>query len=356
MGEVTTRERLQRLLEHGEPDRVAIWEAPWPSTIARWREEGMGDADYIDFFDLDRIILIYGIDNSPRFPAETIEETDEYRIYKTSWGATQKSLKRSASVPAVLDVSIRTRDDWFSLKDRMQYDDDRVPWGRLKSNWATWREQGAWIMPSGFFGFDVTHSFMVGTAECLIALIEDPEWITDMWDTQQDLHLRIFDRMWEAGYEFDGLRWPDDMGYKLSQFFSLDMYRDLLKPIHQRAIDWAHAKGIPAYLHSCGDVRPFIPDLVDMGLDMLNPLEVKAGVDPVAVKEEFGDRLMLHGGFNALDWDDIGKMEANVRENLPRLMKAGGYIFATDHTTPSNVSLEDFRHIVNVVKDVGSYA
>jgi uroporphyrinogen decarboxylase len=163
------------------------------------------------------------------------------------------------------------------------------------------------------------------------------------------------DRVWDAGYQFDELRWYDDMGYKQNQFFSLKMYRELLKPFHQKAVDWAHAKGIRAYLHSCGDIRPFIPELVEMGLDGLNPLEVKAGVDPLAVKREFGDRLLLHGGFNALLWNDVEEMEAAVRGDLPVLMEGGGYIFATDHSTPSNVSLQDFRRIVQVVKEVGRY-
>jgi uroporphyrinogen decarboxylase len=90
-------------------------------------------------------------------------------------------------------------------------------------------------------------------------------------------------------------------------------------------------------------------------VDGLNPLEVKAGVDPLAVKREFGDRLLLHGGFNALLWNDVEAMEAAVRENLPVLMENGGYIFATDHSTPSNVSLEAFKRIVAVVKEVGRY-
>ena len=84
-------------------------------------------------------------------------------------------------------------------------------------------------------------------------------------------------------------------------------------------------------------------------------LEVKAGVDPLAVKREFGDRLVLYGGFNALLWDNVEEMEAAVRRNLPVLMEGGGYVFATDHSTPSSVNLQDFRRIVHVVKDVGRY-
>ena len=86
-----------------------------------------------------------------------------------------------------------------------------------------------------------------------------------MWNHQLDVQLALLEMVWDRGYTFDSVFWWDDMGYKLSQFFSLAMYRDLLKPVHQRAIDWAHARGIKAHLHSCGDVRPFVPELVEIG-------------------------------------------------------------------------------------------
>ena len=92
-----------------------------------------------------------------------------------------------------------------------------------------------------------------------------------------------------------------------------------------------------------------------MGLDGLNPLEVKAGVDPIETKKNFGNDLLLHGGFNALWWNDLEHMKSMVREWLPIMMENGGYIFATDHSTPSNVSAEDFRTIIELVKKVGSY-
>ena len=134
---------------------------------------------------------------------------------------------------------------------------------------------------------------MVGTERVLLALAEDPDWMVDMWHTELETELALLDMVWEAGYTFDSILWYDDMGYKYNQFFSMRMYRNLLKPFHQRAIDWAHAKGIKAHLHSCGDVRPFVPELVEMGLDALNPLEVKAGMDPVLLKQQFGERAGL---------------------------------------------------------------
>jgi uroporphyrinogen decarboxylase len=134
------------------------------------------------------------------------------------------------------------------------------------------------------------------------------------------------------------------------------MYRELLRPIHQRAIDWAHAKGIKAHLHSCGDIRPFVPELVDMGLDGLNPLEVKAGMDPVQLKQEYGDELLLHGGINAVLWDDVDAITEEMRKVIPVVKENGGYVFSSDHSVPSSVSLENFRHIIEMAKTLGAYA
>jgi uroporphyrinogen decarboxylase len=145
------------------------------------------------------------------------------------------------------------------------------------------------------------------------------------------------------------------MGYKQNQFFSKRMYRSLLKPFHQKAIEWAHAKGIKAHLHSCGDIRPFIPDLVDMGLDALNPLEVKAGMDPRQLKQQYGRDLVLHGGINAVLWDQPDAIRAEMEAVLPVLKENGGYIFSSDHSVPSTVSLEDFRRIITLARELGSY-
>ena len=206
-----------------------------------------------------------------------------------------------------------------------------------------------------WFGFDVTHSWAVGTERLLMALVEQPEWVMDMFDTYLNTHLAIYDMIWEAGYTFDAAFWYDDLGYKLNQFMSVNMYRELLKPFHKKAVEWAHSKGMKTRLHSCGDIRPFIPEFIDIGVDSLNPLEVKAGVDPLAVKKKYGDKLVLNGGINAVLWPDFNVLSAEMNRLLPALKLSGGYIFSSDHSVPDSVSLESFRKTVNLAKQLGSY-
>jgi len=188
-----------------------------------------------------------------------------------------------------------------------------------------------------------------------MALIEDPEWCADMFNHYLDVNIALLDMVWDAGYTFDCAGWPDDMGYKYNQFFSLNTYRKVLKPVHKRAIDWIHSKGAKAHLHSCGDVNPFMPEFIEMGLDALNPLEVKAGMNPVELKKKYGSKLVLHGGINAVLWDDIDAIEAEMKRVVPVLKQGGGYIFSSDHSVPSSVSLENFRRITALAKQLGRY-
>lgn len=357
MSQMNSHERFRRMFAHQEADRVPVIDTPWEATIERWRREGMPpDASYVDYFDLDRFVSLQLTDNSPRYPQQVLSETESEITYTSAWGVTMKQWKHAASTPEFLDFTITGPDAWRKAKERIAPSHDRVKWDLLRANYKTWREQGAWIAPVVWFGFDVTHSWMVGTERLLLALAEDPEWIVDMWRTQLETELALLDLAWEAGYTFDSIFWYDDMGYKYNQFFSLRMYRNLLKPFHQKAIDWAHAHGIPAHLHSCGDVRPFVPELVNMGLDALNPLEVKAGMDPILLKQQWGKDLVFHGGVNAVLWDQPEAIQAEMERVIPVMKEHGGYIFSSDHSVPSTVSLEDFRRIVTLARQLGSYA
>ncbi len=352
---MTTKERFLRMFNHQEADRVPIIDDPWRGTIRRWQAEGMPkDVDWTDYFDIDKTASI-GVDITPRYEKKIIEDTPTYTIYTTGWGVTQKEFKEMDSTPEFLDFKVTTPEVWAEAKVRMTIDDSRIPWQILKDNYARWQAEGRWIEAEFWFGFDVTHSWMVGTETLLMAMIEEPEWCRDMFETYLDCCIGHFQKIWDAGYRFDSIRWPDDMGYKNTMFFSNDMYRELLKPVHKRAVDWAHEKGIYAHLHSCGNIMPRIGDLMEIGIDALNPLEVKAGMDPLKLKREYGDRLTLHGGINAVLWNDRDAIIDEIDRVVPVLKENGGYIFSSDHSIPNSVSLDNFRAIVSEIKRVGRY-
>ncbi len=350
MAGMTTHERILRTFQHADTDRVPICDYPWAGTLRRWRSEGMPPhADWRDYFGVDKRETIT-VDITPQFESRIIEKTDLYTIVTTPWGVTLKEFNQEDSTPQFLDFAIVTQEQWHQAKKRMTPSRERVNWRHLEQNYPQWRADNRWIQAGFWFGFDVTHSWMVGTQTLLIAMAENPQWVADMFHTYLDMCIAQFDMIWDSGYRFDSIYWPDDMGYKGTPFFSRAMYRQLLQPVHRRAVEWAHNKGIYAHLHSCGNIMPLLADIVDTGIDALNPIEIKAGMNIEQIKRDYGDRLVLHGGINAVLWDDHDQIMAEIEKTLPLLTRGGGYIFASDHSIPNSVSAANFRDIVDQVK------
>lgn len=355
MIELSSYERMKRTYEHKPIDKVPMIDVPWTSALLRWKKEGMPEtADFMEYFGLDKICK-FEVDNSPRYPAEVIGRQGEYKIYTTNWGGTVKeSLERVSSIEFE-KYQICDWDSWRKAKERITPDPDRIPWDLLSKNYKKWRDEGYWVRGRLWFGFDVTRSWVMGTVDSLYALMDEPELLSDMYNTQLDTCLALLDTVWDKGYTFDEVSWDEDMGYKNAQFFSVQTYRDIIKPVHKRAIDWAHKKGIFTHMHSCGNIIPLIPELLDIGLDALNPLEVKAGMQPEKIKAEFGERLMLRGGFDPQFWNNQPETEALIKQRLPVMMEGSGYLFSSDHSIPDTVSLDDYRNVVKTVKTVGKY-
>ena len=196
---MTTYERFRRMFEHREADRVPIIDSPWAGTLRRWHREGMPEGvDWRDYFGVDKVWSI-GVDITPRYEVKVLEDTDRYTIATTPWGVTLKNFKELDSTPEFLDYKVQTPEAWADAKARMTLEDDRIPWDALKKNYDRIRAEGQWIEAEFWFGFDVTHSWMAGTETALVAMVEDPDWVRDMFDTYLDSCIALFGRIWDAG-------------------------------------------------------------------------------------------------------------------------------------------------------------
>lgn len=356
MIKLTERERILRTYRRQEIDRIPMLDTPWAGTLRRWHEEGLPkNTGWEDYFGFDKKIMIRP-DNSPRFEKRIIEKSDRYTIETTKWGATRKVFNELDSTPENLNFYYDDSQKWEEAKKAMLvYNEDRIPWKYLEENYPKWKAEGRFLQLVLWFGFDVAHSHMIGTENFLIGMYEEPEWVTDVFDTYLNTSLDLCQRILDAGYEFDGILWYDDMGYKGSPFFSPDDYRELLKPCHKKACDWAHERGMVVELHSCGFIEPLIPDVIDAGVEMLNPLEIKAGMDPYKLKDLYGDKLAFHGGINAQLWDDVDLVKAEMERIIPMMKEKGGYVFASDHSIPNSVSLENMTQIAALAHSLGKY-
>ena len=121
--------------------------------------------------------------------------------------------------------------------------------------------------------------------------------------------------------------------------------------------DAAHRLKKQTILHSCGCVKGLIPDLLDAGLDCLQPLEVKAGMDPIAIKKEHGNRLAVFGGIDTrcLEHPDPAVTEREIRAKFSACMPGGGYLYHTDHSVPKDVSFERYCYTIELARKYGKY-
>ena len=342
-------------LHHEEPDRVPIGDSPWPTTIARWHREGLPeDQSPHDFFGYDWAGM--GADLSFRLPPETIEETDTYRITRDEYGATTKVFKHQESVPQPLAFTIDSHAAWEEHKPRMAWSDSRVNWDQVREHYRHFRQRGLFIAYSAGFGYDRIMRF-VGATRVLEAMIDDPRWVRDMMDTVAEAVVTAAEAMMAHGIEFDGAFLWNDMAYRNGPFFSAAMYRQFEFPGQKRMCDFFHAGGLKVILHTVGDVRPLIPLLIEAGFDCLQPLEAKAGMDVVALKKTYGDRLAFMGGIDvrAMADPDPQAIEREIARKITAAKQGGGYCYYADHSVPDNVSFARYQRVLELVKHYGAY-
>jgi len=138
---------------------------------------------------------------------------------------------------------------------------------------------------------------------------------------------------------------------------SPDMYRELIFPAHKRLFDFAHAHKLPVILHCDGFIEPLLPHLINAGIDCLQPIEIKAGMDLLKLKRLYGDRLTLIGGMdiNVLETNDLASIDALLERTIPAVMAGGGYILQSDHSVSHRVNYKTYRHFVEHGLRLGTY-
>jgi uroporphyrinogen decarboxylase len=155
-----------------------------------------------------------------------------------------------------------------------------------------------------------------------------------------------------AGSRIDMVYFYDDVASTTSLLMSLPMWDDLIRPCHRKLVDAAKRHGAKVMYHSDGALRPLLDRLVDLGVDVLNPLQPNAaGMDPGGLKRDFGDRLCFHGGVDIIELLPKGSREQVTNEAV-RMMRTlgrdGGYILASSHHIQADTPIENVLAMYDV--------
>jgi uroporphyrinogen decarboxylase len=199
------------------------------------------------------------------------------------------------------------------------------------------------------FGVFELGCWLCGFDDFLARLALDKKFVRALFDRVLEIQKEIVGRyLDEAGPFVQLVETADDLGQESAPLMSPETYRELIKPYHKAYIRFIKDKAPHAkvFMHSCGSVHALIPELIDSGVDVLNPIQPRArNMEPWRLKKDFGTRLSFHGGIDVvavLPRCNPAEVREKVREVLTTLGQGGGYILAASHniqddTPPANV-------------------
>jgi len=213
-------------------------------------------------------------------------------------------------------------------------------------------------------GFFHTGALLEGYEDFFVDLASAPEKAGYILDRILELKLNYFDRLLSAvGDQVHVIRELDDLGSQQGLLISLEMYRRLIKPRQKQLFAFIKRKAPRAKIlfHSCGSVYHIIPDLIEIGVDILNPVQVSAAfMDTARLKREFGREITFWGGGvdtqRVLPCGTPQQVRDEVKRRIDDLAPGGGFVFATVHNIQADVPIANLMALFESLRDYGVYS
>lgn len=195
--------------------------------------------------------------------------------------------------------------------------------------------------------------------EWYVSLLIRQDYIYKVFEGQTEIALKNLEMLGEVlGDNVDIVYLTgSDFGSQRGPLTSREVYRELFMPFYQKTCGWIHANtGWKTMMHTCGGIRPLIDDIIESGIDILNPVQTSAeGMDPQKLKDDFGDRVIFHGGGvdtqKTLPWGKPEDVYDEVRDRIRILNKGGGYIFNTIHNIQADAPVENVFALLKAIRD-----
>ena len=193
----------------------------------------------------------------------------------------------------------------------------------------------------------------------LMAHLIYPEYVEAVFDYQTNIALKNLEMYRQAVADRIQVIWLSgtDFGTQNSLMQSKETFDSLYKPFYKKVNDWIHANtSWKIFYHTCGAIEPLINDLIETGVDIINPVQCSAaGMDASVLKEKYGKKIVFWGGgVNTQETLPLGtreKVHAEVLERLKIFSKGGGYVFATIHNVVANVPPENLIAMFNAIAE-----
>jgi len=365
-------DRMRKTLNHEEADRIPVGEFFWGKFLKRWKSELNlpDDADIYAHYNLDWIATVPNMD--PHIKAfEFIKNTPEEVIVKTGFEA--EILK---NMDIVMPAFLRFDTDTIEKMEAFEFDDPRDPrrffsggdnqiagvGDGFATNSPPWIDTVKSLHPHYAVYGSICEAQeegwrIIGSENMMLWIGLYPDELGTFLDRLSEYLVNLTEAQIKAADGLlDGMVIWGDVAYGNGMLFSPDYWRKHFKPCVAEMIKVCHKHDLPVIYHGCGDARAIYDDLIDLGLDGYNPVEAKAGLDVVDLKERYGRKMTFVGNMDVMKWADLpmDELKAYVLRKL-NAGKGGGFIFQSDHSVPDSVSGERYDYVVNLVREYGTY-
>ena len=363
---MNSKERMQVAMEHKEPDRVPLQVSFVPEVETILREKykdrlgdlsssiekkysGMTELDIV--LEHDVLLLTYGM--STGYYRETESDT-----YKDEWGITWGKI--AYETPNGIGHYTEIVD--FPLADDSKID-SYVPPDPADEDMGYAQqiieEYGGEKYICGIIDCSIFEAlkYLRGITQSLVDIALNKEIAHKIMDWSVEYHLELGKKLVDLGV--DMLWLADDVGSQKAMLISPEMFREMQIPKMAYLIDELKGrnKNIKIAFHSDGYIEPIIDDLIEVGVDLLNPIQPEC-MDPSHIKKRYGDRIGLWGTISVqstLPFKTPEEVEAEVKQMINTCAPGGGYLLAPTHNIQLDVPLENIDAFYHAVRTYGSY-
>ena len=350
---MTLKERFRRTMFFQEaPLRPNFEFGYWEETLKNWHAQGLpkkikDERAAYDYFGIESWDMVNANSSPfPLFESVTLEETDDYITTRDGYGCVARINKHgNKSIPHFIDFPIKDRATWEPFKAALNPEDPRR-YESLDKSVATLRSS---TKPVGVFG-----GSMVGVARNLIGFqgiammqYEDPDLLIEIIDALGACALGVLERVLPK-IQIDFCMGWEDICFNMGCILSPDFFRRAAGPWYRRIADLLVMHGCCIYTTDTdGNIMPIVDTFIDNGLNTMFPVEVHGGSDPCLLRERFGKRVRIWGGFDKMKLLDSKKAIDKELKRLLPYVEQGGFIPGVDHRVQADVPLKNYIYYLD---------
>jgi len=351
---VTSKQRILDAIEHKKTDRVPLDLWATKETMEKLCGHFRTDEpdDVLDKLGVD--IRVIG----PEYNGPKLEPSPDGKL-KDIWGVSRRQVDYSGgnyleveTYPLDGDITISDIEN-YPWPDPEHYDYSVIPKLCEKYSDCAILNVGSRINRTSVLKAAM---YLRGMQQLMMDMALNPPMVDALLEKISDYYLAHNERIFQAGEGLiDIFMMGDDFGTQKGLLISSAMFRRYFAPKLKEFASQAKSYGMKVMLHSCGSIRELIPDIIEIGVDILNPVQTNAkGMIPKELKAEFGDQICFHGGVDiqhTLPFGTTEEVKQEVKERIRILGQNGGYILASTHNIQIDTPVENILAMYETAHD-----